>query len=407
VNSHWWDGSQIYGCETETCGKLRTGVDGKLKIGQSGKLLTDPETGLELTGFTDNSWIGLSMLHAVFTVEHNTICDMLKIRHADWDDEQLHGTARLINSALMAKIHTLEWTPAILAHPTIKLAMNTNWNGAAGEDIQDVLEFLDENELLGGIIGSKKDHHTAPYSLTEEFVSVYRMHTLMPDEFAIRSLESPETVKTFELPELAGKRGVAIFESLSMADLFYSFGLMHPGAIRLHNYPRHLQALTLDDGTRFDLAAVEIYRDRERGVPRYNEFLRQLRKPPVKSFEQLTDNPTWAEEIRRVYSNDIEKVDLMVGLMAEPLPEGFGFTETAFRIFILMASRRLKSDRFFTDDFRPEIYTQEGLDWIANNGLASVLLRQYPQLKSTLDGVKNPFAPWKAVAGAGSRGATA
>ena len=28
----------------------------------------------------------------------------------------------------------------------------------------------------------------------------------------------------------------------------------------------------------------------------------------------------------------------------EPLPEGFGFSETAFRIFVLMASRRLKSD---------------------------------------------------------------
>ena len=59
---------------------------------------------------------------------------------------------------------------------------------------------------------------------------------------------------------------------------------------------------------------------------------------------------------REVYNNDLEKVDLMAGLYAEPLPEGFGFSETAFRIFVLMASRRLKSDRFFTDDYRPEIY---------------------------------------------------
>ena len=51
----------------------------------------------------------------------------------------------------------------------------------------------------------------------------------------------------------------------------------------------------------------------------------------------------------------------MVGLMAEPLPKGFGFSETAFRIFILMASRRLKSDRFLSTDYRPEVYTQAGL----------------------------------------------
>jgi hypothetical protein len=42
-----------------------------------------------------------------------------------------------------------------------------------------------------------------------------------------------------------------------------------------------------------------------------------------------------------------------VGMYAEPLPPGFGFSDTAFRVFILMASRRLKSDRFFTSDFRP------------------------------------------------------
>ena len=38
----------------------------------------------------------------------------------------------------------------------------------------------------------------------------------------------------------------------------------------------------------------------------------------------------------------------MVGLLAETPPEGFGFSDTAFRIFILMASRRLQSDRFLT-----------------------------------------------------------
>ena len=50
----------------------------------------------------------------------------------------------------------------------------------------------------------------------------------------------------------------------------------------------------------------------------------------------------------------------MIGMYAEQKPKGFGFSDTAFRIFILMASRRLESDRFFTRDYRPEVYTQEG-----------------------------------------------
>ena len=49
-------------------------------------------------------------------------------------------------------------------------------------------------------------------------------------------------------------------------------------------------------------------------------------------------------------------MDLTVGLYAEPLPEGFGFSDTAFRIFILMASRRLNSDRFFTTDYTWDLH---------------------------------------------------
>ena len=77
-----------------------------------------------------------------------------------------------------------------------------------------------------------------------------------------------------------------------------------------------------------------------------------------------------AQAAEEVYG-DLEKVDLMTGLFAEPLPQGFGFSETAFRIFVLMASRRLKSDRFFTDDYRAEVYTEFGLDYIQKNSMLS------------------------------------
>ena len=92
-----------------------------------------------------------------------------------------------------------------------------------------------------------------------------------------------------------------------------------------------------------------------------------MHKEPVKSFDELTDDPAWRKQIKAVYNSDLEKVDLMTGLYAEPLPPGFGFSETAFRVFILMASRRLKSDRFFTDDYGPEIYTEFGVDYIKKN----------------------------------------
>src|SRR5258708_19629520 len=89
----------------------------------------------------------------------------------------------------------------------------------------------------------------------------------------------------------------------------------------------------------------------------------------------------------------MDSVDLMIGLYAEPLPPGFGFSDTAFRIFILMASRRLKSDRFFTNDFTPRVYTRARINWIANNTFATVRLRHAPPLGPALPRVHNPFTP--------------
>jgi hypothetical protein len=110
----------------------------------------------------------------------------------------------------------------------------------------------------------------------------------------------------------------------------------------------------------------------------------------------MTENATWAQELRRVYG-DPDRVDAMVGLYAERKPRGFGFSDTAFRLFILMASRRLKSDRFFTRDFNSKAYTQAGLDWIDENSFVTVLLRHYPSLEPAFRGVQNGFGPWRRV----------
>jgi Animal haem peroxidase len=396
-NSHWWDASQVYGSDPVIAAKLRTGEGGKLKVEATGLLPVDPATGIHFSGFTDNWWIGLAMLHTLFTLEHNHICDRLAKEHPGWNDDRLYGKAKLINSAVMAKIHTVEWTPAILPHPVIKIGMHANWYGLLDEELVEIFKFLQDSEILGGIPGSHADHHSAPYSLTEEFVSVYRMHPLIPDQFTFRSLARGDVLETRELPDVAGRLTRDIADRISMPDLFYTFGVSHPGAITLHNYPRHLQNLHRDDGEHFDLAAVDILRDRERGVPRYNQFRRLIHKPAVTSFDELTDKPEWREQLRRVYGNDLEKVDLMTGLYAEPLPEGFGFSETAFRVFILMASRRLKSDRFFTDDYRAELYSEFGLDYIKQSTMLSVLKRHYPAIAPALEGVENAFHPWKEV----------
>ncbi|MDQ6713009.1 MAG: heme peroxidase [Candidatus Dormibacteraeota bacterium] len=394
VVTHWWDASQLYGSDLNTQTRVRSGIDGKLTIGPDGLLPVDPNSGTDITGVQGNWWVGLSMLHTLFTLEHNAVCDRLRAHHPRWSDDELFDHARLVIAALLAKIHTVEWTPAILGHPALHIAMRANWWGLQGEHLSRLIGRLSASEVISGIPGSKTEHFGVPYSITEEFVAVYRMHPLIPDDYAFRSLVDNRLLAALTFPEVADRHAREVLVTVPMADALYSFGTMNPGAITLHNFPRFLRQRVEPDGTLIDLGAIDILRVRERGVPRYNTFRKLMHRRPVRSFEELTDNQEWAEQIRRVYDNDIDRVDLMVGLYAEPLPKGFGFSDTAFRIFALMASRRLNSDRFFTTDFNPATYTKEGMDWIADNGFASVLLRHFPAFGAVLFKLKNPFAPW-------------
>ncbi len=213
-------------------------------------------------------------------------------------------------------------------------------------------------------------------------MSVYRLHSLVPYELKVLSARDGHLLKTYILPDgVVGDeaRLTALKDGCSMADLFYSFGVANPGAVTLHNYPNFLR--NLKRAAQFgveeiiDLASIDILRDRERGVPRYNRFLRLFHRKPISSFDDFKNPafPNLGEELRRVYGttpdgrDNVELLDLMVGMFAEVPPKGFGFSDTAFRVFILMASRRIKSDRFIAGDAfcdgRRENVARDGGRW--------------------------------------------
>jgi hypothetical protein len=77
INTHWWDLSQVYGADEERHATLRSFVDGKMKVAEDGLLPVGPD-GLDITGYNDNWWAGLSLLHNIWVKEHNLVCDMFK-----------------------------------------------------------------------------------------------------------------------------------------------------------------------------------------------------------------------------------------------------------------------------------------------------------------------------------------
>ncbi|KAG9540000.1 heme peroxidase, partial [Aureobasidium melanogenum] len=228
------------------------------------------------------------------------------------------------------------------------------------------------------------------------------MHSLIPDNIAFFNVNDGKHRVTIPTADVTFKDAVKPLKSgeVSFGDAFYSFCINYPGAITNNNYANLMRNLPTPDGQVRDMATVDILRDRERGVPRYCQFRRLLRMSVPKTFEELTGgDKELAARLSKVYNGDIKTVDALVGSHSEPVIKGFGFSETAFRIFILMASRRLKSDRFITGQWNADMYTKEGFDWVQNNGMKDVLARHFPELAAVIPKKTNVFAPWVKLPG--------
>ena len=435
----------------------------------------DPQSsqwaGQESVAFPDNWNIGLSFFHNVFAREHNLFVDEFRrlsaaqpeadsglrdpaqparvIRYRDVTDDELFEIARLVIAAEIAKIHTIEWTTQMLYNEPLYLGMNANWSGllqkqplvsAALEKVIQRLSASGSSQLSAdwysafaagpGIFGlgnTKPDvnggvnHFGSPFNFPEEFINAYRLHSMVPDVLELRILaDDPNAVasKIAVMDTLRGNATAAMREK-GMANWAVSLGRQRAGALTLRNHPVFLQNLAmprLKSATgKVDVLALDIIRDRERGIPRYNEFRRQYGLKQLTSFDDFIDprlpkdSPQQAEqqelakELRQIYGqhrcdaakvitraqksddgtaindclghahgslvDNIEDVDALVGWLAESVrPHGFAISETQFQVFILNASRRLFSDRFLTSSFRPEFYTHLGVRWVNENG---------------------------------------
>ncbi|OOG25421.1 oxygenase [Thioalkalivibrio denitrificans] len=439
------------------------------------------------------------------------------IRYRDVTPDELFEVARLVVAAGIAKIHTIEWTTQLLYDEVLHIGMNSNWNGvfhdkdrlsrllerivvdrlgpsiheddhttwwsvlASGSGIfglgseryadrphllsrsgrgQDIWDLRNPEHVNGGI-----NHFGSPFNFPEEFVTVYRLHPLVPDLLEYRSWDDPNAIRK-QVPVISTIRAQATpaIQSGGLGDWGVTLGRQRLGALTLQNHPNFLQNLPmprLDSETRqIDVAALDLIRDRERGVPRFNEFRRQYGLKSLTSFDDFVDRRLPADsperqrqeqlvvKLRDIYGqhrcddskvitavqrlngrpvtdclghpdgtlvDNVEDVDTVVGWLAESTrPHGFAISETQFTVFILNASRRLFSDRFFTSSFRPEFYTHFGIAWVNDNGpdgkvmeavgpdgheqevspMKRVLLRTVPELEDELRDVVNAFDPW-------------
>lgn len=173
--------------------------------------------------------MGLSLFHTLFTLKHNAICDELIQHHQGWSDDQLFHTARLINAALMAKIHTIEWNSAINPNPAIYKGNHSNWYGLLTmlkhkKDWRTVAPINIRNTELGGVVGNPIKRFGRDFGLTEEFVEAYRIHSMLPETLEIRDIHSKQMMA--DIPFTASRHigAAACMYTYGPSALWYSLG---------------------------------------------------------------------------------------------------------------------------------------------------------------------------------------
>ena len=125
--------------------------------------------------------------------------------------------------------------------------------------------------MNGGI-----NHFGSPFNFPEEFVTVYRLHPLVPDLIEYREWNTDPNVVRNKVPVVETFRGKATpaMQERGLANWALSMGRQRLGLLTLQNHPLFLQNLTLprlnSATNKIDIPALDIIRDRERGVPRFN-----------------------------------------------------------------------------------------------------------------------------------------
>jgi hypothetical protein len=149
------------------------------------------------------------------------------------------------------------------------------------------------------------------------------------------------------------------------------------------------------------MGTVDILRDCERGVPRYNNFRRGLHMPAFKTFEELIGgDEALAQKLSDAEGGNIEAVDALVGSHSEPVPKGFRFQRYGVQGVHPHGEQEVEERSLYCYAVEcGDVYDGGvgawGMGHVQNTTMKDVLVRQFPELEPVLMGQKNVFAPWR------------
>ncbi|UUO04312.1 Ig-like domain-containing protein [Blastopirellula sp. J2-11] len=357
------DASMVYGSDDVRAAELRTGVDGKLKT-SDGDLMPvndlatfpngmhandnegpyDPSTLFVGGDVRANENVALTSLHTLLVREHNRLADQIKAENPTFTDEQIYQQARRLVNGIVQHITYDEYLPILVGGDALP--------AYSGYD-----ETVDPAESALFAAAAYRVGHTQLYTeilrLDENMVSLPGGSLDLKNAFF-----NPQAIYDDGIEPYLRGLSVSVSEEIDafVIDDVRNFLFGPPGSGGL------------------DLAAINIQRGRDLGLPSYNQARLDFGLSAVSSFSEISSDPAVAAALEAAYG-DVDLVDIWVGGIAEDHVPGAQVGVLFQQIIADQFARTRDGDRYFYENGQ---FTADEMMLIQGTTLASLIERNTP-----------------------------
>ena len=238
-------------------------------------------TGLE----HGNSNVGYTLLVTVFLREHNRICGELARAHPDWDDERLFQTARNVMIVILLKI-------------------------VAGDYVGHISSIDFPFKVVPGMAEKEQWYRTNWISI--EFDLLYRWHSMVPEQLMVEGTGYTSD-QYRNNPKMLVDYGVDRLVTAASRQYAGRIGMKNTPEMFFAPMPKQMPDGTIDNRSIHE-RTVQMGRDFK--LQPYNAYRRAFSLPPLKSFDELTDDPDLKRRLEELYGH-IDALEWHAGIFAE------------------------------------------------------------------------------------------
>uniref|UniRef100_A0A3P8Q8C0 Ig-like domain-containing protein n=1 Tax=Astatotilapia calliptera TaxID=8154 RepID=A0A3P8Q8C0_ASTCA len=296
-----------------------------------------------------NEQLGLTAMHTAWFREHNRIATELLRLNPHWDGDTIYHEARKIVGAQMQHITYSHWLPKILGEVGMKMmgpygGYDPNVNAGVFNAFATAA-FRFGHTLINPIL----------YRLDEDFQPIPQGHISLHRAF-------------FSPFRIVNEGGIDPL----LRGLFGVAGKMRV-TTQLLNTELTERLFSMAHAVALDLAAMNIQRGRDHGIPPYNDYRTFCNLTSARTFDDLKNeikNPSVREKLQRLYGTPLN-IDLFPALMAEDLVPGSRLGPTLMCLLTTQFKRVRDGDRFWYEN--PGVFTPAQLTQLKQASLARVL----------------------------------